>query len=150
MSTRPAARTDAAATQATISGRPAGDGLHLEVRSLAGAKMSEPFTSRPGAGRPRPVTTRPALTASPAPTPPGRRRLDDSVTLDQRPGADIYYTTDGTRRSAATSRPTRPSSTPARSRSAELTELNAVAFDAAGNYDTGQGFYTRRKHRAGG
>jgi hypothetical protein len=59
-------RTDQNATQTTLSGLDPAETYTVEVRSLTGPKMSEPFTL--ATGTPPADTTVPTLTLSPAPT----------------------------------------------------------------------------------
>lgn len=92
------ARTGASASRVTLATDPAVASYRVEVRSLAGARMSEPFTaiSTPPATPPTDQTA-PLVTASPAPDADPCVVVEaTSVTLTSESGADIYYTTDGT------------------------------------------------------
>jgi hypothetical protein len=91
------ARTDTEATQATLVVDPAVADYTVEVRSLAGAKMSEPFTATTAGGGDAPNdTTVPTITATPAPnTDPTVAVKASSVTLTSA-GNEIYFTVDGT------------------------------------------------------
>jgi hypothetical protein len=83
-------RTSANATRATITDLSASESYDVEVRSLAGPKMSDAFTVQVPGSAPLGDTTPPVLTATPA-----AAEGNKSVTLSSEDGADIYYTTDG-------------------------------------------------------
>ena len=140
------ARTGAAATKATLKVDPAVASYTYEVRSLAGARMSEPFTVLATA----PTTpagadqVAPKLTITPAPNPDPTVAVEaSSVSLASETGSDIYYTTDGSPASSGDL----PSDT-AKLYTAPIpittagTEVRAVAFDRAGNVDTVVGLYS--------
>ena len=139
------ARTGAAATKATLKVDPAVASYTYEVRSLAGARMSEPFTVLATA----PTTpagadqVAPKLTITPAPNADPTVAVEaSSVSLASETGSDIYYTTDGSPASSGDL----PSDT-AKLYTApipinSLTEVHAVAFDRAGNVDTVVGLYS--------
>jgi hypothetical protein len=144
------ARTDAAATKATVTVDANVADYTVEVRSLTGAKMGEPFTvatTTPTTGGAGGDTTAPKLTVTPAPTfgPDGKPTAVGAatVTLASESGSDIYYTTDG---SAAVTGDL-PGDT-AKLYTAPIpitvanTEVNAVAFDRVGNIDTAVGLYS--------
>jgi hypothetical protein len=113
------------------------------VRSLAGPRMSDAFT--PIAATPAPgdqvapkLTIAPAPNADPTVTVPA-----DKVTLSSETGSDIYYTTDGS--PAVTG--DLPSDnaklyTTAIPIATANTEIHAVAFDRAGNFDAQFGTYS--------
>jgi hypothetical protein len=132
-------RTGADATHVNIEGLTASQGYDVEVRSMTGGKMSEPFTVQvPTASDPG-DTTVPGLSASPANT--AEVNVASAVTLSSETGADIYYTTDG--KPAITG--DLPSATAKLYTgpiplSAQVT-VNAVAFDAAGNFSLFSGVY---------
>jgi Chitobiase/beta-hexosaminidase C-terminal domain/Fibronectin type III domain len=132
---------------ATITGLDPAESYDVEVRSLAGPRMSEAFTvnaAAPAPGAPA-DTTRPTLTATPA---PGAGVVETkSVTLaasdPDDTKIDIYYTTDG---SAALSGDLPSDSAKLYTAGQAIaitapTQLNAVAFDPAGNSDPLTGSY---------
>jgi hypothetical protein len=88
-------RTSASATRATITDLSASESYDVEVRSLAGPKMSEAFTVQVPAPDPLGDTIAPTLTATPDAGAEGAVAEAKSVTLSTEDGADIYYTTDG-------------------------------------------------------
>jgi hypothetical protein len=145
------ARTGAAAAKATVTVDAAVADYTVEVRSLTGAKTSEPFplattapTTGGGAGG---DTTAPKLTVTPAPTfgADGKPTAvqASSVTLASESGSDIYYTTDGTPAvSGDLPGDAAKLYTAAIPITAANTEVNAVAFDRAGNIDTAVGLYS--------
>lgn len=136
-------RTGAGATRTTITGLDPAGSYTFEVRSTAGARMSEPFTavSAPAPTDPPPADqTPPTVTADPAPA--GDTVVEASrLTLTTEAGADIYFTTDGT--------PASTGDLPSDSARlytgpipiTERTEVRWVAFDRAGNGDGGFGSY---------
>jgi hypothetical protein len=140
-------RTGPNATSTTITGLAAGESYDVEVRSLAGPRMSEAFTVE-AAGAPAPGTgdtTVPTLNADPAPDANGGTVETKTVTLagtdPEAAKVDIYYTTDGS--------PAITGDLP--SDGAKLytgpiaitqpTQLRAVVFDAAGNHTELSGDY---------
>ncbi len=127
-------RTIAEATHVNIDGLTATQGYDVEVRSMAGAKMSDAFTVQLPNTAPLGDVTPPVLTADPANT--AAINTAARVALSSEAGADIYYTTDGT----AAVEGGLPSDTAAHyvdpiEISKQVT-IHAVAFDAAGNFDT--------------
>jgi hypothetical protein len=149
------ARTGAGATSATISGLNDTASYTVEVRSLAGTKAGEPFPVKASAsgGGATGDTTAPKLTATPA----GQA---SSVTLSSDDtAASIYFVTYPT-----PTPPTDPNApVPATPQVIDVvnglpteeaklytapiaitgpTTVKFAAFDAAGNYDTGQADYT--------
>ena len=138
------ARTDAAGTRATIAGLSPTEEYTVEVRSLAGPRMSEAFTtSVPGTpaepGAPG-DTTPPTLTSTPAFTDNATPITASSVTLQS--DGQIYFTTDGL--PAVTG--DMPSDT-AKLYTAPIpitaqTVLRFAAFDDAGNTATGFSTFT--------
>jgi hypothetical protein len=137
-------RTGAPATRATIDGLDPAEDYTVEVRSLAGDRMSEAFAVLvPGAQPTEPTgdLTAPELTVSPAAV-DGAITETKFVTLTANEAVDIYYTTDG---SPALDNGDVPSD------SAKLytgpiaitaeTQLRFVAFDRAGNFDLGDGVF---------
>jgi hypothetical protein len=133
-------RTGASATHVNIDGLKADQGYDVEVRSIAGGKMSEAFTVQvPSDTTPGDVTP-PTLTADPADT--QAVNIASEITLSSGDAnADIYYTIDGT----AAVEGGLPSDT-ARLYTgpivlSEQVTLHAVAFDRAGNFTTFQATY---------
>jgi hypothetical protein len=133
-------RAVADATHVNLSGLDPAKGYDVEVRSMAGDKMSAPFTVQvPTAGDPGDQTA-PKLTVSPDNT-AAINTITGPITLSSEPGSDIYYTIDGT--------PAVDGGLPSDTAkhyidpialSAQVT-LHAVAFDRAGNFDTFTGVY---------
>jgi hypothetical protein len=135
-------RTTASATGTTISGLTATENYTVEVRSLAGALMSAPFTAAApasgggggsGSGG-TPNATFPAPTATVGP---------EGVVLAGPSGTEIYFTTDGSDpRVADLPSDTATLYTAPIVITAPDTVLNFVAFDANGNFsDTGTGTF---------
>jgi hypothetical protein len=133
-------RTSASANKATITGLSASESYKVEVRSIAGAKMSDAFpvdvpTSPSAAGD----TTVPTLTASPEPNADGSAFLTKAVTLGVGTDtADIYYTTDGSDVLGGDLLPTDTANlyTGPIPITADNTLVKAVAIDRAGNVST--------------
>jgi hypothetical protein len=139
------ARTTATGTKATLKVDAAVANYTVEVRSLAGAKMSEPFpvaTTPPTT--PTGDTTAPKLTVTPAPgADPTVAVETNQVTLASESGSDIYYTTNGDPAvSGDLPGDTAKLYTGPIPITAAKTEVHAVAFDRAGNIDTGFGTYS--------
>jgi hypothetical protein len=132
-------RASANATHAVISGLKPDQGYDIEVRSMAGDKMSAPYTVQaPSPTDPSDVTA-PTLTVSPANT--ADVNVASQVTLSSELNADIYYTTNGKPAVAGGL----PSDTALHYTapvvlSSQVT-INAVAFDRAGNFSTFTGVY---------
>jgi hypothetical protein len=140
-------RTGPNANSTTITGLAAGESYDVEVRSLAGARMSEAFTV--SAATPAPDapadTSLPTLSADPAPDAGGATVETKTVALAgaDPDGAkvDIYYTTDGS--------PAITGDLPSDGAQlytgpiaiAQPTQLHAVVFDAAGNHTELLGSY---------
>ena len=138
-------RTDAGIDAATITVDPS-QAYTVEVRSIAGARMSEPFTVKVPSGAPAGPSgdlLAPKITADP-PATPGVAVEARAVTLKADEAADIYYTVDGSPALANGDLP---------SQSAKLytndpivisepTQLRWAAFDRAGNFVVGSGLYT--------
>jgi hypothetical protein len=93
------ARVGAGAKVATLTGLNAAESYTVEVRSLTGGKMSEPFTVQaPATPPPAPGgdLTPPVTTATPTPNSDPTVAVEaSSVTLTSNEPAEIYYTTDG-------------------------------------------------------
>jgi hypothetical protein len=142
------ARLGATATSATLGVDPNVADYTYEVRSLTGARMSEPFGTT-GAQTPPTDTTVPRLTLSPTPSATGTSVEASEVTLSSETGADLYYTDDGSSvltgdlpsDSAKLYDPTKP--IPVTGDAAKPTEIHAVAIDRAGNFTAADGFYKR-------
>ncbi|HET9872678.1 MAG TPA: fibronectin type III domain-containing protein [Propionibacteriaceae bacterium] len=132
-------------TKTTLNVDPAVATYAVEVRSLAGQKMGLPFTvtSTPTTTAPAGDTTAPKLTITPAPSTDGTAVKTSQVTLASETGSDIYFTTDGT--PAVSGDLPSDSATlytgPIPIKTAN-TEVRVVAFDRAGNADTGFGLYS--------
>jgi hypothetical protein len=129
-------RTDASGTRVTLAVNDTVPDYEIEVRSMAGTKMSEPF---PLANAPSGAadTEPPTVTASPAPI-DGQAVEASAVKLTaDDTGADIYYTTDGTPARDAGDLPSAKAKLYtgpiAIGRATETTEINWVAFDSSGN-----------------
>jgi hypothetical protein len=84
-------RTGSGATQTTLTGLDPAENYSVEVRSLAGTKMSVPFTPA-STGTGSGDTTPPTLTLSPAATEGGVTQAD-SVTIDSN--GQVFFTTNG-------------------------------------------------------
>jgi hypothetical protein len=140
-------RTGASATGVTLTVDPAVSmaNYSIEVRTMTGAKMGEPFTLAPptNAGTPPADQTKPVLKASPA----GGEELTPteatSLSLSSESAADVYFTTDGSRvltGDLPSDSAQLYKGTPIAIKA--LTEVRAVAIDRAGNMsDVVAGFY---------
>jgi hypothetical protein len=127
-------RTSANATHAVISGLKPDQGYDVEVRSMAGDKMSQSYTVQAPSATDLGDVTPPELTASPGST--TEVNVTSSITLASELNSDIYYTIDGT----PAVQGGLPSGT-AKHYTAPIAlsgpvTLHAVAFDRAGNFDT--------------
>jgi hypothetical protein len=141
------ARTGPSATGVTLTVDPAvaAANYSIEVRTMTGAKMGEPFTLAPttGSGDLPADQTIPKLTANPAAGEEATPTEATSVSLASESAADVYYTTDGS--FALTGDLPSDSAklytgTPIPIKA--LTQLRAVAIDRAGNLsDRVIGFY---------
>jgi hypothetical protein len=137
-------RTGAPSTRTTIHNLDPTESYEVEVRSIAGARMSEAFSVQvPGDTESSPTgdRTAPVLSASPAAA-DGAIVETKSVALAADEAVDIYYTLDG---SPALQDGDLPSDS-ARLYTGPIaitqaTELRYVAFDRAGNFDQGFGRY---------
>jgi Chitobiase/beta-hexosaminidase C-terminal domain/Fibronectin type III domain len=127
-------RAGATATHVDLSGLDPAQGYDLEVRSMAGDTVSRSFTVQVPTPTDLGDVTPPALTATPAVT--GAITTASTITLASEAGADIYYTLDG----SAVITGDLPSSTAKRYTApiaiSGKVDLNAVAFDRAGNFGT--------------
>jgi hypothetical protein len=134
-------RTVAAAESTSIDGLDPAQGYDVEVRSIAGGKMSDAYTVQvPSAADPG-DTNAPAVTATPAPNADGTAVTASAIALASELGADIYYTIDGTPAvDGALPSDTAKLYTGPIALSSQVT-LHAVAFDRAGNFDTVTGLY---------
>jgi Fibronectin type III domain/Chitobiase/beta-hexosaminidase C-terminal domain len=128
-------RTNATTTRVTLPVKAAVADYEVEVRSLAGTKMSEAFPpANTGSGTAD--TVAPKVTASPAPVDGTAVRASLVTLTSDDQAADIFYTTDG---SPARAPGDVPSATAKLytgpitiGRATPTTELNWVAFDRAG------------------
>jgi hypothetical protein len=127
--------TGANATRATITGLDPNESYKVEVRSIAGAKMSEAFGADVPSTPPDGDTTPPELTASPAPGADGAAVETKTVTLTTEDSADVYFTTNGDEVIGGDLLPTDSANlyTGAIPITAENTVVKAVAIDRAGN-----------------
>jgi hypothetical protein len=134
-------RTPAAATKTTISALSATEAYDVEVRSLAGARMSDAFTAvvpSPSTVPPGTDVTLPTLSASPAPSANG---VTEATSVKLTSDGQVFYTTDGT--------PALLGDMPAdnaRLYSGPIpitatTDLNIAAFDTSGNHRELSGTY---------
>ncbi|WP_157970748.1 fibronectin type III domain-containing protein [Nakamurella deserti] len=130
-------RVGASATGATLAVDPAVADYTVEVRSVAGAKMGDPFEPAPtaGTGELPADQTAPNLTINPAASGNTAETAVEatSVTLGSESAADVYFTTDGSEAVLGDL----PGDTAQLYRSpiaiTALTEIHAVAIDRAGN-----------------
>lgn len=130
-------RVAATATGATLTVDPAVADYTVEVRSMAGVKMGDPFDPAPvtGTGDLPADQTAPNLTINPAASGNTAETAVEaaSVTLGSETAADVYYTTDGSQAVLGDL----PGDTAQLYKSpiaiTALTEIHAVAIDRAGN-----------------
>ncbi|RJT74348.1 hypothetical protein D6T63_18695 [Arthrobacter cheniae] len=131
------ARVGATATGATLTVDPSVASYDVEVRSMAGAKMGDPFEQAPttGTGELPADQTAPNLTIDPAASGDTAETAVEasSVTLGSESAADVYFTTDGSEAVLGDL----PGDTAQLYKSpiaiTALTEIHAVAIDRAGN-----------------
>src|SRR4051794_9665316 len=132
-------RAGASATHVDLAGLDAADGYDVEVRAMAGATMSAPYTVQVPTPTDLGDTTAPTLSFSPAAT--GAITTASTITLTAEAGSDVYYTLDGSPVIAGDL----PSGTAKRYTGpiaiSGKVELNAVAFDRAGNFKTVTGVF---------
>jgi hypothetical protein len=135
-------RTTADASRTVITGLSPSETYDVEVRAIAGGKMSESFPLSPLAPAAKGDTTPPVLTVSPIATQnTAGQFVASSVTLTSELNADLYYTIDG--------KPALNGNVPGDSAKlytgpipiSGTTMVNAVAFDRAGNTDTWTGTF---------
>jgi hypothetical protein len=135
-------RTAADVSNTVITGLSSTETYDVEVRAIAGGKMSESFPLSALAPAEKGDTTAPVLTATPLTTKNAQGQfVANSVTLSSELNADIYYTVDG--------KPALISGGPGKTAQrytgpipiSGTTEVNAVAFDRAGNTDTFTGTF---------
>jgi hypothetical protein len=144
-STTVGARTDASGTKATLKVDAAVANYTVEVRSLTGPKMGEPFTvaaTAPTQGSADQAA--PKLTITPAPNPDLTVAvLTNTVTLASESGSDIYFTTKG-EPAVEGGLPTDTATlyTAPIPITVANTQVRVVAFDKAGNSDTGIGLFS--------
>ena len=131
-------RTNATTTSVTLPVTASISDYEIEVRSLAGPRMSEAFPLANSAPTEPGDIEAPTVTVDPAPAADGTAVETTSVKLtSDDPTADIFFTTDG---SPARIAGDLPSATAklytgpiAIGRATPTTEINWVAFDGAGN-----------------
>src|SRR4051794_11433317 len=144
-STTVGARTDASGTKATLKVDAAVANYTVEVRSLTGPKMGEPFTvaaTAPTQGSGDQAA--PKLTITPAPNPDLTVAVPtNTVTLASESGSDIYFTTKG-EAAVEGGLPTDTATlyTAPIPITVANTQVRVVAFDKAGNFDTGIGLFS--------
>ncbi len=132
-------RVGASATGATLAVDPAvaTAGYTVEVRSMAGNKMGDPFDLAPTTGTgPLPADqTVPTLTINPAASGNTADTAVEaaSVTLGSESAADVYYTTDGSEAVLGDLPGDTAQLYKAPIAIAAVTEIHAVAIDRAGN-----------------
>ena len=128
-------RTSASATRATITGLDANESYKVEVRSIAGARMSEAFGANVPSTPPAGDITPPELKATPAPGADGAVVETKTVTLTTEADADVYFTTNGDEVLGGDLLPTDAAQlyTEPIPISAENTVVKAIAIDRAGN-----------------
>jgi protein tyrosine phosphatase (PTP) superfamily phosphohydrolase (DUF442 family) len=125
-------RAGATATHVNLTGLSATQGYDVEVRSMAGDKMSASYTVQVPSPPTLGDTTPPTLGVSPANT--AAINTASAITLTSEAGADIYYTIDGTPAIVGgLPSDTAKLYTEPIALSAQVT-LHAVAFDRAGNF----------------
>jgi hypothetical protein len=135
-------RTTKDVTKTVITGLGSTETYDVEVRAIAGGKISESFPLSPLAPAAKGDTTAPVLTVSPLGTKNALGQfVGSSVTLTSELNADLYYTTDG----KAALNGNLPGDT-AKLYTGPIpisgtTEVSAVAFDRAGNTDTWTGTF---------
>jgi hypothetical protein len=134
-------RTPADARTATITGLDPAKDYTIEVRSLAGPKMSEAFPLQGTTPTPGGDVTAPTLTVSPAPSATSVVETNSVTLSSSSAGAQLFFTTDGS--------PVIDAGLP--SDTAKLftdpipitqrTTLHMMAIDRAGNYSLADGDY---------
>jgi hypothetical protein len=117
-----------------LTGLAANEGYDVEVRSLAGEKMSAPFTVQAATPTDPGDTTPPSLTATPGDT--TQVNVTSRITLASEIGADIYYTLDGSPAIEAGLPTDKALLYTAPIEISTPRTLHAVAFDRAGNFET--------------
>jgi hypothetical protein len=137
-------RTDANATSTTIKGLDPAENYTVEVRSMAGPKMSEAFSTTVAAPAPTDPalgdTTPPTLTVDPAPVADSTTPVE-ATSVSATSDGQIYYTTgtdlviSGGLPSDAAQPYTGPIAITA------PTTLHIASFDDAGNYTVTEGMY---------
>jgi Fn3 domain-containing protein/fibronectin type III domain protein len=127
-------RTLPGARQTVLTGLDAKEGYNVEVRAMADGKMSDAFTVQAPSSDPVADGIAPVLNATPDDTAP--INIASEVKLSSEAGADIYYTLDGTAAVAGGMPTAKAMLYTAPIAVNKKVTLHAVAFDAAGNYDT--------------
>lgn len=130
-------RVAASATGATLTVDPAVADHTVEVRSMAGARMGDPFDLAPttGTGELPADQTAPTLTINPAASGNTEETAVEaaSVTLGSESAADVYFTTDGSEAVLGDLPGDMAQLYKSPIAITELTEIHAVAIDRAGN-----------------
>jgi hypothetical protein len=131
------ARVGGTATGTTLTVDPTVADYTVEVRSLAGAKMGEPFDLAPttGTGDLPADQTAPNLAINPAATGNTAETAVEtsSVTLGSESAADVYFTTDGSEAVLGDLPGDNAQLYKSPIAITALTEIHAVAIDRAGN-----------------
>lgn len=131
------ARVAATATGATLTVDPGVADYTVEVRSMAAAKMGDPFDQAPatGTGELPADQTAPTLTINPAASGDTADAAVEasSVTLGAESAADVYFTTDGSEAVLGDLPGDTAQLYKAPIAINALTEIHAVAIDRAGN-----------------
>jgi hypothetical protein len=117
-----------------LTGLAANEGYDVEVRSIAGDKMSAPYTVQAATPSSLGDTVAPSLTATPGDT--AAVNVTSRITLASEVGADIYYTLDGSPAVAGDLPTEKAMLYTAPIEISQARTLHAVAFDAAGNMET--------------
>lgn len=126
-------RTGDQATGVVLSGLAANEGYDIEVRSMSGDKMSQPYTVQAATPSDLGDTTKPVLTATPGNT--AAVNVTSTITLSSEVGADIYYTLDGSAAVVGDLPSDKALLYTAPIAISQPRTLHAVAFDRAGNFD---------------
>jgi hypothetical protein len=131
-------RLGASATQTTLTGLPAGSYTY-EVRSMAGNKMSVPFTAAPTGPPPAPGdTTPPTLALNPNPN--GTTAVEtNSVTITSN--GQVFYTTDGSPAILGDSPSDKAIFYNGPIKITGPTDLSVASFDQVGNHTELNGLY---------
>jgi hypothetical protein len=132
-------RTPADATTATVTNLDPAEDYTVEVRSLAGPRMSDAFALQAAGTTPTGDTTAPKLSVSPAINATGVVQTDSVTVTSDTANAQLFFTTgdtpviDGGLPSDAAKLITGPIAI------TQPTTLHLLAIDRAGNFDVAQG-----------